>query len=122
MTSYVIRSGEEGKAWLRIVAHALWPWTLDLLNRAGLKPGMACLDIGCGGGDVTLAMARLVGSSGRATGIDMDNTKVALAQQDAEHEQLTNVVFRPLAIDQLEDTAQYDLVYARWCRRRSCQL
>ncbi len=55
MTSYVIRGGEEGKARLRIISQALWPSTLDLLTRAGIRPGMACLDVGCGGAPAVLA-------------------------------------------------------------------
>jgi 2-polyprenyl-3-methyl-5-hydroxy-6-metoxy-1,4-benzoquinol methylase len=112
--SYVIRGGEEGRARLRIISHALWPTTLNLLNSAGIKRGMACLDVGCGGGDVTFEMARLVGSSGMATGIDMDSTKIQLAQQEAEHEAITNIKFLGLDIDHLDYEAEYDLVYARF--------
>ena len=111
--SYVIRGGEEGRARLRIISHSLWPTTLKLLNSAGIKTGMACLDVGCGGGDVTFEMARLVGSSGMATGIDMDSTKIQLAQQEAEHEAITNIKFLGLDIDHLDYEAEYDLVYAR---------
>lgn len=113
MTSYVIRGGEEGKARLRIISRALWPATFNLLSRAGIKTGMACLDVGCGGGDVTLGMARLVGSSGIATGIDTDRTKMQLAQQEAEHGAIANVKFLALEIDHLDHEAEYDLVYAR---------
>jgi 2-polyprenyl-3-methyl-5-hydroxy-6-metoxy-1,4-benzoquinol methylase len=81
MTSYVIRGGKEGKDRLRIISQALWPSTSNLLNSAGVQTGMACLDVGCGGGDVTLEMARLVGLSGTATGIDIDSVKMQLAQQ-----------------------------------------
>ena len=79
MANYVIRGGEEGKARLQIISDALWPSTLNLLNNAGIKTGMSCLDVGCGGGNVTLAMARLVGLSGMATGVDMDSAKMQLA-------------------------------------------
>ena len=113
MTSYVIQGGEEGKARLRILSHALWPTTLNLLQRAGIKPGMACLDVGCGGGDVTLEMARLIGSSGRVTGIDMDSTKLQLAQQDAERQTVANLKFLALDIADLDYEAEYDFVYAR---------
>src|SRR5262245_39515420 len=114
MTSYVIRGGKEGRARLRILAHALWGTTRDLLHCAGLKTGMTCLDVACGGGDVTLQMARLVGSSGMATGIDMDSTKVQLARREAECEAIANVKFLTLDIDDLCDEAAYDLVYARF--------
>src|SRR5262245_17513628 len=113
-TTYVIRGGEEGRARLRIISHALWPATLTLLNSAGIKIGMACLDVGCGGGDVTLEMARLVGSSGMPTGIDMDRTKIQLAQKEAEYEAITNVKFLVLVIDHIDYKDEYDLVYARF--------
>jgi SAM-dependent methyltransferase len=114
MTSYVIQGGEQGKARLRILSHALWPTTLNLINRTGIKTGMACLDVGCGGGDVTLKMAGLVGASGRVTGIDMDSTKMHLAQQEAEQQAIANVKFLRLDIAQLDYEAEYDLVYARF--------
>ena len=43
----------------------------------------------------------------------MDRTKIQLAQQEAEHEAITNVKFLVLDIDHLDDKAEYDLVYAR---------
>lgn len=114
MTDYVIRGGELGKARLRVLAQALWPTTRHLLNSAGLSAGQVCLDVGCGGGDVTLELARVVGSAGSVTGIDIDSTKLALAQQEAADEGITNVEFRVLGVDQLGDETQYDLVYARF--------
>ncbi|MBT3928289.1 MAG: class I SAM-dependent methyltransferase [Rhodospirillaceae bacterium] len=113
MANYVIRGGEEGKARLRIVSDALWPTTHNLLNSAGIKPGMSCLDVGCGGGNVTLAMARLVGPSGMATGIDMDSAKMQMAQQDAEREKIANASFRVLDAGSPAYGEGYDLVYAR---------
>jgi len=50
MTSYVIRGGEQDKARLQLIADALRPSTFTLLQRAGIKAGMICLDVGCGGG------------------------------------------------------------------------
>jgi|SRR4051794_10175945 len=77
------------------------------------QTGIACLDVGCGGGDVTLEMARLVGSSGLALGTHMDKVKMQLAQQEAERKAITNVEFLELDIDRLNYKAEYDLVYAR---------
>jgi 2-polyprenyl-3-methyl-5-hydroxy-6-metoxy-1,4-benzoquinol methylase len=113
MTSYVIRGGEAGKARLRVISHALWPTTLNLLNSAGIKPGMACLDVGCGGGDVAMETARLVGPSGRVTGIDMGSAKIQIAQQEAERETVTNVKSLELDIDHLGHATEYDLAYRR---------
>jgi ubiquinone/menaquinone biosynthesis C-methylase UbiE len=114
MTDYMIRGGQPGKARLRLIADVLRPSTLALLQAAGIKPGMVCLDVGCGGGDVTLALARLVGPHGGVVGIDMDGVKLSLAQQDAEHERLTNVTFQVRDATTLDAESSYDLVYARF--------
>jgi len=50
MASYVIRGGEQGKSRLQLIADVHRPSTLALLHRAGIKEGMVCLDLGCGGG------------------------------------------------------------------------
>jgi SAM-dependent methyltransferase len=60
---YVIKGGEVGHARLRVLTRAQRPSTLDLLNRVSVGPGMRCLDLGCGSGDVTLDIAALVGDS-----------------------------------------------------------
>ena len=44
--------------------------TEHVMQRAGIKPGMSVLDCGCGVGDVSFLVARLVGSPGRVLGID----------------------------------------------------
>ena len=75
---------------------------------------MACLDVGSCGGHVTLAMARLVGSSGMVTGVGLDRVKLGLAQQDAEREKIAHVNFRPLDVNDLDYGGGYDLVYARF--------
>ena len=113
-TNYVIRGGEEGRARLRIIAQVLWPTTERLLVTAGIAPGMKCLDVGCGGGDVSFAMARLVGSSGSVAGIDLDETKLQLARDEAAREGLRNVDFRNSNVEILADESAYDLVYSRF--------
>jgi ubiquinone/menaquinone biosynthesis C-methylase UbiE len=113
-TDYVIRGGQAGRDRLRVIAHVLWPTTERLLAAAGIAPGMRCLDVGCGGGDVSFAMARLVGPLGAVTSIDRDEAKLQLARDDAAREGLRNVDFRQMNVDDLADEAAYDLVYARF--------
>jgi SAM-dependent methyltransferase len=75
---------------------------------------MACLDLGCGGGDVTLELARLVGPEGKVVGVDIDPTVLAIARQDAEAQHWENVEFRQSRIGESEFDPQFDLVYARF--------
>jgi trans-aconitate methyltransferase len=76
MTHYAIHGGVAGSKRMEVVARAYWPTTLPLLQRAGIREGMHCLDLGCGAGDVTFEIARLVGPSGRVVGMDMDLVKL----------------------------------------------
>jgi SAM-dependent methyltransferase len=42
------------------------------LDRLGLREGWTCADVGAGGGDVTVALAQLVGRDGRVYAVDSD--------------------------------------------------
>jgi SAM-dependent methyltransferase len=55
--------------------------TERLLVDAGVRPGMAIVDIGCGRGDVSFMAARLVGDTGRVVGVDRDAGAIAGARQ-----------------------------------------
>ncbi len=111
---YVIRGGEAGYKRLALLARTRWPDTAALLARAGLAAGMRCLDLGCGGGQVTLEIARLVAPEGSAVGVDMDEIKLALARQTAADDGLVNVEFRQLDVAQWDETDSYDAVYSRF--------
>lgn len=54
---YVLRGGDHGAERLRLLASMKWPTTKPLLDRAGMRPGIICLDVGCGPGAVTFRMA-----------------------------------------------------------------
>jgi len=75
---------------------------------------MECLDLGCGGAEVTFELARLVGLSGRVVGVDMDDVKLDLARQDAAARGLTNVELRAANVNEWDEPATYDLVYCRF--------
>ena len=80
---YLIRGGVTDRERLRILARVMHPSTTSLFDRLGLTDGMACLDFGCGGGDVTQELARRVGPDGKAVGADIDSTKIELARREA---------------------------------------
>jgi SAM-dependent methyltransferase len=110
---YAITGGADGKWRLNLLAEIMRPTTLALLARAGVHEGQTCVDVGCGGGHVTLELARIVGPSGRVVGIDFDPTIVALAREDQRTAGLTNVEFKVGDARELGD-AQYDVAYARF--------
>jgi ubiquinone/menaquinone biosynthesis C-methylase UbiE len=92
----------------------LKPTTLSFLDRAGLRNGMSCLDVGCGGGDVTFEIARLAGPAGRVVGLDIDPVKIELAQNEASELGLSWLEFRLADIAELNITSEFDLVYSRF--------
>jgi SAM-dependent methyltransferase len=113
VASYVIRGGEEGKARLSVISAALAPSTASVLDAAGVGAGMRVLDLGCGGGDVTLTLAQLVGAQGAVVGIDVDDVKLGLARQDAADLGLNHVEYCVGDATSLDARDEYDVVYAR---------
>jgi ubiquinone/menaquinone biosynthesis C-methylase UbiE len=111
---YIIRGGADGRERLRMLARVMQPTTLELFRQVGIRPGMACLDVGCGGGDVTADLARLVGQEGLVVGTDLDETKLALARDEAAANGLVNVEYRRADIVDDTESAAHDLVYARF--------
>lgn len=111
--NYVLRGGEAGAARLRLINRVKWPTTERLLSTAGLQAGMRVLDLGCGGGAVTVRMAALVGAEGEVVGIDLDQSILQLAQREAEDLNLP-VTFRHLDAEELKEVATYDFAYARY--------
>jgi SAM-dependent methyltransferase len=110
---YVLRGGRAGAERLRVLNRVKWPTTEPLLEAAGLRAGMSCLDVGCGGGDVTLKMASLVGAEGHVVGVDCDQSILNLARQEAGKRGLP-VTFRSLEAEELAEESTYDLVFARY--------
>jgi ubiquinone/menaquinone biosynthesis C-methylase UbiE len=90
---YVIRGGKEGYERLQLLGRDRWPDTAALFERAGLSAGMRCIDLGCGGGEVTLEIAGLIAPRGRVTGVDMDEIKLNLARRAAAARGLDTWIF-----------------------------
>jgi SAM-dependent methyltransferase len=111
---YAIRGGREGKKRLDLLGRVLLPTTTELLNRAGLVRGMKCLDVGCGGGHVTIFMARIVGPEGRVIATDTDAEILGLAREDAEAAKVANVTFQQADACACLWHDEFDITYARF--------
>lgn len=113
VTSYTIDGGQAGKSRLNVIAEMMWPASSALLAAAGVSPGARCLDVGCGGGHVSLELAGLVGPTGSVVGLDLDAQILELARSDAAEAGVTNVEYRVGSADALDD-GPYDVAYARF--------
>jgi len=113
-THYVIKGGVEGRERLRILSRVMHPSSTALFDRLGVGKDHLCLDVGCGGGDVTRDLARRVAPRGRAIGLDIDATKLELARAEARAEGVDNVEFRSADIRETLPSPEFDLVYARF--------
>jgi 2-polyprenyl-3-methyl-5-hydroxy-6-metoxy-1,4-benzoquinol methylase len=69
---YTIAGGAADARRLARQAHVMAGATSAFLAQIGVASGWACLDVGCGQGQVTIELAGIVGPSGRVVGIDVD--------------------------------------------------
>jgi len=113
MERYVLRGGRFGYERLKLLARLHRADTAELFSLAGVGPGMRCVDLGCGGGEVTFDLARLVEPEGSVSGVDMDEDKLALARQDIPGQGVTNVEFMAADVTTWDEPDSYDFVYCR---------
>jgi SAM-dependent methyltransferase len=92
----------------------MWPTTAPLLRKARIRRGMSCLDMGCGGGHVTLALGRRVGPGGRVVGVDLDAVNIESARRQAARRKLRHVAFQQANLYEWAEERAYDRIYARF--------
>jgi len=82
------------------------------LERLGLGPGWRCVDVGAGGGDVSVALAEMVGRDGRIYAVDSD----PLARDEVAHAAATHsqVIALTQAGEDLTLPEQVDLAFCRF--------
>lgn len=115
MHKYILHGGMKGRDRLRVLGNALAPTTRTLLKEiAHVCPGWTGLDLGCGGGDVTRLLAQMVGAAGRIVGVDLDDEKLDIARRETHEQNIHNVEYRLGAIQDLDESSTYDIVYARF--------
>ena len=89
--------------------HQINPLRLEWINGIAPLQGKKVLDVGCGGGILTDAMAR---SGAHALGIDLATKSLKVAQLHALEAQTPNVQYREIAAEALaaEQPASFDVV------------
>jgi SAM-dependent methyltransferase len=110
-------NGSAGRAWVhnqRLLDQLFAPFEALLASDGVLGAATHVLDVGCGTGATTLAIARRLGAQGACVGIDLSEPMIAVARNRAAQEQV-NVGF--LAADAQAhafERADFDLIVSRF--------
>jgi ubiquinone/menaquinone biosynthesis C-methylase UbiE len=100
----------------RLIAQARWisGYTEHAFIEAGIRPAIRVLDIGCGVGDVSLLVAKLVGSTGAVVGIDQDPGALSIASERAMALGAKHVIFMRGDFRNHEFNGLFDAVTGRY--------
>jgi ubiquinone/menaquinone biosynthesis C-methylase UbiE len=112
LSGYAIEGGRADAVRLARQARVMAAATAAFLSRVGLGEGWACLDVGCGNGQVTVELARAAGRTGRAVGVDVDEEALAIARRSAR-EAGVRAEFICADASASPERDAFDLAYAR---------
>ena len=114
MGAYAINGGLKGSERLEVLSQAMATFSEPFVEQAGIKPHWHCLDLGCGGGQVTSQIAQQLGTEGSVLGIDLDPDNLRHASELAQRLSLSQASFKQMDVHHLDEQDQYDLVYTRF--------
>jgi ubiquinone/menaquinone biosynthesis C-methylase UbiE len=114
MHGYVFGSTEPRPARVAALSRLYDAATATWLDTMGLTPGMTVVDLGCGGGAVTLAVAERVGPAGRVIGVDDAGGPLELARRRVAETGLTNVAFEQADVTTWRPNGSVDAVVGRF--------
>jgi SAM-dependent methyltransferase len=109
-------NGPRGQHWADRQATqdiVLAPVSDVLIDRARARAGERIVDVGCGCGSTTIALARKVGPAGHVTGIDISGPMLARARQTAPAGAPVDFVLADATVHPFEP-ASFDLLASRF--------
>src|SRR5687767_13936133 len=110
-------NGPAGNAWVaaqELLDGMLRPFEDLLLEAVSARQPQRVLDIGCGTGSTTLAIAWLLGTKGECVGIDLSAPMIAVARARAEREQSRARFIRANAQLHEFEPAVFDMIVSRF--------
>jgi SAM-dependent methyltransferase len=111
---YALGSSPGESARLQRQADELAADSAYLLDRAGLRPGQAAIDLGCGPRGILDLLAGQVSPAGRVVGLDADPSHTAMAAEFAAGRGLSSVeIITADASNTGLAASSFDLVHAR---------
>jgi len=110
-------NGPAGRGWVEaqeLLDQMLKPFEDLLVEAASAGVGGRVLDVGCGTGATTLAVARLLGAQGRCIGVDISDPMIAAARARAERKGAPVSFIRADAQTQAFEPASFDMIISRF--------
>jgi SAM-dependent methyltransferase len=110
-------NGRSGRAWVEaqeLLDQMFKPFEELLVEAVVAGSGSRVLDVGCGTGSTTLAVARRLGAEGRCVGIDISDPMIAAARARAEQENTPVSFIRANAQDYAFEPASFDMIISRF--------
>ncbi|MEO1293444.1 MAG: class I SAM-dependent methyltransferase [Pseudomonadota bacterium] len=110
-------NGIKGLAWVEaqvMLDRMFQPFADMLVDRAAAAPRRHVLDVGCGTGAVTMALARTLGSESACTGIDISEPMLAAARARAEAAGVSARFVKADAESYAFEPGGYDLIVSRF--------
>jgi ubiquinone/menaquinone biosynthesis C-methylase UbiE len=112
-----IWNGPSGRVWVEsqaLLDHAFHPFEQLLADTAAALSPHRVLDIGCGTGATTLAVARRLGPGAHCLGLDISEPMLTLARARAEHEHSAVEFLHADAQTYPFEAASFDLILSRF--------
>lgn len=110
-------NGLGGRAWVEaqeLLDRMFQPFEELLVQAVATRPGARVLDVGCGTGSTTLAVASSLGPDGRCIGVDISEPMIAAAQARAERAGARAGFIRADAQAHAFDAAGFDRIISRF--------
>jgi SAM-dependent methyltransferase len=110
-------NGPAGRAWVdaqEVLDQMFKPFEDLLVEAVAARSAVRVLDVGCGTGSTTLAVARLLGANGRCTGVDISEPMIEAARGRAERESLPASFIQANAETHAFEPESFDMIISRF--------
>jgi ubiquinone/menaquinone biosynthesis C-methylase UbiE len=110
---YVMGHTDHERRRLALQAAVINPLADSFFRRAGISAGMRVLELGCGIGEISLLIARLVGPHGHVHCLDIDADGIEIARSRIRSAGHDHVSFQQIDVMEFTPDRPYDAVVGR---------